>query len=244
MLRYLLAAIIWIVIVHPAMATVDVGELNNDIDVVWSSSDGLKMEIYYTQRKNGVWLEPVRITDDHYDNMYPAIDRDSSGKRWIFWTAYDSGRMEIHYTSGDGEDWQTNELLSSENKTNISPSVVIDEQDRIWVVWSANDDDLDDIMFSSLQNGSWSDPAIVHEPNEAPDLLPVVDIVGDGTPQVVWRAAREGQNIVLSSRWVDDDWSEPVIEEVEAGEKDTTQERIVELPQFVSQSSMLFVRVY
>ncbi|MGI9569617.1 MAG: hypothetical protein ACR2PH_07760, partial [Desulfobulbia bacterium] len=117
MLRNLLVLIIWIVTVHPAIATVDVPEIDNDIDVVWSSSDGLKMEIYYSQRKDGVWQEPVRITDDHYDNMYPVIDRDSSGNRWIFWTAYDSGRMDIHYTSGDGEEWQTSELLSSENKT-------------------------------------------------------------------------------------------------------------------------------
>ncbi len=234
----------WLVIVCPATAAVDLAEMNNDIDVVWSSSDGLKMEIYYSQRKDGVWQGPVRITDNHYDNMYPVIDRDSSGKRWIFWTAYDRGRMEIHYTSGDGEEWQTSELLSSENKTNLSPSVVIDKQDRIWVVWSANDDDLDEIMYSFYQSGFWSDPAFVHEPNDVPDLLPAVDIGGDGTPQVVWRAARAGQNVVLSSRWVDDDWSEPVIEEAEAGEKETTEERIVELPQFVSRSSMLFVRVY
>ncbi len=244
MLRYLLSMIIGLVVVCPANATVDVPDMKNDIDVVWSSSDGLKMEIYYSQRKDGVWQEPVRITDNHYDNMYPVIDRDSSGKRWIFWTAYDSGRMEIHYTSGDGEEWQTSELLSSDNKTNISPSVIIDKQDRIWVVWSANDGDLDEIMYSSYQSGVWSDPAFVHEPNDAPDLLPVVDIAGDGIPQVVWRAGRGGKNVTLSSRWIENEWSEPVIMEAEVVNKEDTEEKILELPQFVSRSSMVFVRVY
>ena len=244
MLRYLLSVVIGLVIVCPATATVEVAEMNNDIDVVWSSSDGLKMEIYYSQRKDGVWQEPVRITDNHYDNMYPVIDRDSSGKRWIFWTAYDNGRMEIHYTSGDGEEWQTSELLSSDNKTNISPSVVIDKQDRIWVVWSANNDDLDEIMYSFFQSGSWSDPDFVHEPNEAPDLLPVIDISGDGTPQVVWRAARGGKNVTLSSTWTENDWSEPLIEEIEDSDKDESEENIIELPQFVTRTSMVYIRVY
>ena len=123
MYRFLIAALsLGLTAVLPAIASVEVKELDNDIDVVWSSSDGLKMEIYYSQRKDGIWQEPVRVTDNHYDNMYPVIDRDSSGKRWIFWTAYDNGRMEIHYTSGDGEEWQTSELLSSDKKTNISPA--------------------------------------------------------------------------------------------------------------------------
>ena len=245
MFRFLIAALILgLAAVLPAIASVEVQELENDIDVVWSSSDGQKMEIYYSQRKDGIWQEPVRVTDDYYDNIYPVVDRDSSGKRWIFWTAYDSGRMEIHYTSGDGVEWQNSELLLSGKKTNLSPSMVIDKQDRIWVVWSANNDDLDEIMYSFFQSGSWSDPDFVHEPNEAPDLLPVIDISGDGTPQVVWRAARKGKHITLSSTWIKDDWSEPLIEEIKDSDKDADEERIIELPQFVNRTSMVFVRVY
>ena len=245
MYRFLIAALILgLTAVLPAIAAVEVKELDNDIDVVWSSSDGQKMEIYYSQRKDGIWQEPVRVTDNHYDNMYPVIDRDSSGKRWIFWTAYDSGRMEIHYTSGDGEEWQTSELLSSDKKTNTSPSVVIDKQDRIWVVWSANNDDLDEIMYASFQNGSWTEPDFLHQPNEAPDLLPVVELDGDGTPRVIWRAARKGKNVTLSSTWIKDDWSEPLIEEIKDSDKDANEERIIELPQFVKRTSMVFVRVY
>lgn len=244
MWRYILAVIIFTVIGFPAIASVDVKEVENDIDVVWSSSDGIKMEIYYTQRQKGIWLEPVRVTDDHYDNMYPVIDRDSSGKRWIFWTAYDNGKMEIRYASGDGEEWSTSELLSSEKKTNLSPSLVIDDQDRIWVTWSANNDDLDDIMYASFESGSWSNSDVVHEPNEAPDLLPVIELGGDGIPKIQWRANRGGQNLVLSSRWIDEDWSEPVIEEIKDEDKQDPEERIVELPHFVNRSSMVFVRVY
>ena len=228
----------------PAIASVDADKLGNEIDVVWSSSDGQKMEIYYTQRTDGIWQEPVRVTDDHYDNMYPVIDRDSSGTRWIFWAAYAGGQMDIHYTSGDGVEWENNEILSSTKKTNTSPSMIIDKQDKIWVVWSANNDDLDDILYASFENGSWSGPDEVHEQNDAPDLLPTIEIAGDGSPRVEWRAARQGQNVVLSSRWIDNEWSEPLIEETEPADQENKEESILELPQFVNRTSMVFIRVY
>ncbi len=218
--------------------------VQEDIDVVWSSSDGLKMEIYYSQRQHDFWSEPVRVTDDHYDNVYPVVDRDSSGKRWIFWSAYDNGRMELHYTTGRGEEWQDSEVLEADKETNISPSVVIDKEDRVWVVWSANDGLADDIMYAYFQDGSWSDPATVHGENELPDMLPVIEIDPAGSPSVTWRASRNGENITLASRWVDGQWSEPEIQKIETEEDQDPKDKMLELPSFMNKSSMVFIRVY
>jgi hypothetical protein len=242
--RYFVALIFLQLTILPAGGAVGETGLNNDIDVVWSTSDGLNTEIFYAQRKDGVWQEPVQVTDDHYNNMYPVVDRDSSGTRWIFWTAQERGRMDIHYATGNGAEWHNSGALSSGNKTNLSPSMVIDIQDNVWVVWSANNDDLDDIMYARYENGSWSDPATVHEPNSSPDLLPVVEIGGDGAPLVSWRAARQGQNMMLSSKWVDNGWSEPLIEESADSSQEYSEEKIIELPHFVNRTSMVFVRVY
>ena len=242
--QYLIVFIFLLFFSFPASGSVEHKEQGNDIDVVWSSSDGVKMEIYYSQRKDGIWQEPVQVTDDHYDNLYPVVDRDSNGNRWVFWTAYDGGETEIRYATGNGDEWQRSEDIPSAKKTNLSPSVVVDAQDNVWVVWSANDDDLDDIMYATNQNGVWSDPATIHEPNEAPDFLPVIDIGGDGTPRVMWRAGRQGENMVLSSRWLDNDWSEPFIEEVKEADQEKNEENIIELPQFITRTSMIFVRVY
>lgn len=244
MRTYSAALIFLLLTTLPAIGSVEKPELNNDIDVVWASSDGQGTEIFYSQRKEGIWQEPIQVTDNHYNNMYPVVDRDSNGRRWIFWTAHDSGRTEIHFATGDGQEWQASEILTSPKKSNLSPSMVVDKEDQVWVVWSANDDDLDDIMYAFHQNGSWSSPVTIHEPNNAPDLLPVVEIGGDGTPQVSWRAAREGRHVVLSSRWIDNDWSEPRIEEVDDPSQEESEEKIIELPHFVSRTSMVFVRVY
>ena len=233
-----------LVVQNLSSASVEVADIDTDVDVVWSSSDGVKMEIYYSQRENGTWKEPVMVTDDHYHNMNPVIDRDSSGRRWLFWTAYDRGTTEIHYTTGKGGEWESSEILVSEMSSNLSPSVVIDGQDRVWVAWSANDGQLDDIMYAYFTGTEWSEPELLHDPNELPDLLPVIEIDGDGTPIIVWRASRAGQNITLASKFIEDDWTEPLIQEIEPEQDAEDKAGILQLPQFINPGSMLFVRVY
>lgn len=217
---------------------------SQDIDIVWSSSDGLKMQIYYTRLIDGAWLEPVQVTDDLYDNTYPVIDRDSSGRRWLFWTAYDNGAMEIHYATGQDDEWQTAEVLETDMKTNISPSAVIDGEDRVWVVWSANDGGLDDIMYAFFQDNSWSDPERVHAENELPDMLPVIELDPVGAPLVTWRGLVNGENTTFISRRVEGEWSDPEIDESVQEAAEEAEEELLELPPFVAKSSMVFIRVY
>lgn len=213
-----------------------------EVDVVWSTSDGQRMEIFYTHKKEGLWTEPVRITDDYYDNMYPVIDRDSTGKRWVFWTAYNNGSMELRYTTGESNEWQDSETLADEMKTNISPSVIIDKQDSVWVVWSANDGEPDDIYFAFNEKDSWSEPTHLHDRNSVPDMLPEVELDGSGLPAVNWKTLRNGKTATLTSRLTDNEWSDPQIKEIaETREQD---DETLELPSFVNNSSMVFVRVY
>lgn len=244
--KYLFSLILLAILFSSVLvsAAVDSNRLDQDVDIVWSSSDGLKMEIYFAQRKDGIWLEPVQVTDDHYDNMYPVIDRDSSGRRWIFWTAYDSGSMELRYTTGEGDAWQTSEMLQTDMNTNISPSVVIDKEDRVWVVWSANDGGLDDIMYAYYQDNGWSDPETVHEENEVPDLLPVIGIDPAGSPVVTWRTLRNGENATFLSRWANGEWSEPEVQKIETKTDEEGEKNLLELPSFVKKSSMVFIRIY
>lgn len=218
-------------------------EIEPDIDVVWSSSAGSKMEVFYAQRKDGVWLDPVQVSDDYYDNMYPVIDRDSSGRRWIFWTAYDNKTMELRYTAGQEEDWQASETLETDRQTNMSPSVVVDPEDRVWVTWSANDGGLDDIMYAYYQDGSWSAPALVHAENEVADLLPVIDIDQAGAPVITWRVLEDGETLTVKSRWIEGEFSEPEIQKIEK-EVEEEEADLLELPFYVKNSSMIFIRRY
>lgn len=214
-----------------------------EVDLVWSTSDGQRMEIFYANKKNGDWSEPVRITDDYYNNMYPVIDRDNSGKRWVFWTAYNDGRMELRYTTGNNDEWQESVTLTDEKKTNISPSLVIDKEDTVWVVWSANDGGLDDIYFAVNSEENWSEPQQLHDLNSVADMLPVIELDDSGSPAVKWQSMTDGELTVVASTFADDEWTDPAITEpVEAAEP--TDDEIIELPSFINNTSMVFVRVY
>jgi hypothetical protein len=213
-----------------------------EVDLVWSTSDGQRMEIYYAHRLNGVWAEPVRITDDYYDNMYPVIDRDSTGTRWLFWTAYSNGRMELRYTSGRDGTWRESTTLADRMKTNISPSVVIDKEDTVWVAWSANDGGVDDIYVAFKDKNSWSEPAMPHAPNDVPDILPEVGLEDSGNPEVTWQSLQNGALLTLTSRFSGEQWSEPEVSE--NSEPVESHSETLELPAFVNNTSMVFVRVY
>jgi len=213
-----------------------------DVDLVWTKSDGIRPEIFYTTRVAGSWSEPVMVTDDWYDNMHPVIDRDSTGTKCVFWTAYDNYRTEIRYTTGSGGDWEENNSLASEMKSNSGPSAVIDKEDAVWVVWSASgEDDLDDVYFAVNKDGQWSDPGMIHDANDTPDTLPVVELDDEGVPTVTWQQLRGDDYVELTSSYDGSDWSQPDVSE-EQGE--ASDEDSIVLPDFVTESGMVFIRAY
>lgn len=213
-----------------------------EVDLVWTKSDGIRPEIFYTTRVAGSWSEPAMVTDDWYDNMHPVIDRDSAGTRWVFWTAYDNYRTEIRYTTGSGENWEENNSLASEMKSNSGPSAVIDKDDAVWVVWTASgEDELDDVYFAVNKDGQWSDADMIHDTNDTPDTLPVVELDGEGLPTVTWKQLRGDDYIQLTSSYDGSDWSQPVVSE---DQDESSDEDSIVLPDFVNDSGMVFIRAY
>lgn len=216
-----------------------------EIDVVWSKSDGIRPEIFFTNYSAGTWSEPEMVTDDYYDNMHPVVDRDSSGVRWLFWTAYDSQRTEIRYTSGTSGDWQEDRALAFEMQSNSAPSVVIDQDDTVWVVWAANDGNLDDIYYAFGKGGKFSEPSPLHEPNDVPDLMPVVELNDDSLPTVSWKQMQDGRYVTVTSGYDGADWSIPAVVQEETGQADEGgAEEMIEVPEFVTDSGLVFIRSY
>ena len=216
-----------------------------EIDVVWSQSDGIRPEIFYTSRAAGNWSEPEMVTDDYYDNMHPVIDRDSNGVRWLFWSAYDSQRTEIRYTSGSSGEWQGSGTLADTMAANNAPSVVIGKDDTIWVVWAGNDGGLDDIYYASGVAGKFSETNRLHGPNESPDVLPVVELNENDLPVVSWKQMQEGRYVTVRSEFDGSAWSEPVtVQEEEQQGSASGSEEMIELPEFVTNSGLVFIRSY
>lgn len=221
-------------------------DTGREIDAVWSQSDGIRPEIFYSHKVSGIWTEPVMITDDYHDNMYPVIDSDSSGRKWLFWTAYDNRRMEIHYTTGQDGQWSETAGLTTENQYNIAPSVIIDKNDVVWLVWSASNGKTEDIFYASNKDGVWTDAQPVHQGNNTPDVLPVIELNSDDLPVITWKNVVEGETIVLTSEWGDDGWSKPAVVSADEGQEQDSEssQDMVELPEFMPASGLVFLRVY
>jgi hypothetical protein len=216
-----------------------------EIDVVWSQSDGIRPEIFFTSSTGGSWSEPVMLSDDYYDNLHPVIDRDSQGTRWVFWRAYDNQKTEIRYTTGSSGNWEETKPLSEALQANNAPSVVIDAADTVWVVWSANDGGMDDIYYAVHKDGNWSKPAQLHETNDVPDILPVIELNDEQLPQVTWKRMEGGRYLAVTSSYDGSGWSEPVLrQDGEQPDDDKVGEEVIELPDFVSNSGLVFVRTY
>ncbi len=216
-----------------------------EIDVVWSQSDGIRPEIFYTSRTEGSWSEPLMVTDDYYDNMHPVIDQDSRGTRWLFFTAYDNQRTEIRYTTGSAGVWEKSKPLSSEMKANSGPSVIIDGSDAVWVVWSAGDGGPDDIYFAVNKDGAWSGPQLLHEANDTPDTLPVISLNDRQQPAVSWQQLQESEYVVLTSAYDGSQWSEPVVvPAVDEQENENSGADMIVLPDFINHGGMIFIRAY
>lgn len=213
-----------------------------EIDVVWSKSDGIRPEIFYTTFTGSDWSEPVMVTDDYFDNMHPVIDRDSSGTRWLFWSAYDSGKSEIRYTKGNDDDWETPRALAAELVSNNGPSVVIADNDEVWIVWSGSDGGLDDIYYAVNRNGTWTETERLHDANEVPDTLPVIGLDDEGRIWVSWKQYRGAGYAEVMSVYDETQWSNPEVIDPEKGENESEDEIV--LPDFVEQGGMIFTRLY
>ena len=107
-----------------------------------------------------------------------------------------------------GLDWSQPELVSP-----VGPGtqIAIDGAvlaDGSWLlVWSAYDGNDDEILWSRRVAGRWSVPAVVHEPNETPDITPAVVATGRGA-LATWNWWDGGTYRVRLARFEDRGWRE------------------------------------
>jgi len=232
-----------LVLIFLAMSTATAAE--STVDAVWSGSDGIRREIFFAERLNGDWTEPVMVTDDYFYDQLPVIDQDSAGVKWLFWSAYDNGATTIRYTTGGLAGWREPVSLESGMTSNLSPSVIIDKDNAVWLVWSSNKGGLDDIYYAVNRNGSWSKPMLLHQENDRADVLPVIDLDGNGSPVVTWKSMIDGEYRLMSSTWNGSEWTEETqIDAADGSASSEPEGERVELPASINAAGTIFLRVY
>ncbi len=216
-----------------------------EADAVWIESDGMRHEVFYSSFIAGSWSEPVQVTDDYFDNLYPVIDRDSQGKKWLFWTASDNGKLFLRYTTSTGSGWAESKDVPVELHSSIAPSMLIDSDNVLWLVWSGNTGGQDDIYFATCRKGIWSSPKTLNPEDEVPDILPQIFLAGNNEITVIWKKYLNGSYRQVQSTWDGKKWSSfAEIEPIGKTEAEQLEDQEIPVPAFIRDDERAFIRIY
>ena len=158
-----------------------------EAEFIWAQEDQNSSRIVLSSLKNGVWQPAQKIVDDSNLNILPAMGMNSKHHKLVVWSAVSINGSMLKYSINNGGSWQRAEILSKQMSTNLAPVVVFDNNDICWVFWSANNGDDDDIYVSKFINGEWTTAEMVHQDNDAPDILPQAGQDENGNVWVTWQ---------------------------------------------------------
>lgn len=214
-------------------------------DMVWSATDGLRQEIFFSSWKNNAWSTPVQVTNNNADNLAPCIDTAGDGKKYLVWLSVEGQSQEIQYAVFDGTQWSEAKTLPSLPAHPGAPFVAVDDKGVVWVVFAGNENDDDDIYSTRFINGKWSASQRVNVENESPDIDPFIEITRDKRVAVTWSGFRENTYVTLQSVWDGKKWqAETVVAEDKKSVETDDQESQMPLPDFVTDKKQVFTRSY
>ncbi|MCI5120814.1 MAG: hypothetical protein D3908_06420, partial [Candidatus Electrothrix sp. AUS4] len=90
-------------------------------DLVWSQSDGLRYEIFSSTKTNGKWSIPVQLTDNNANNLHPVLDIGTNGTKWLFWSAVRPNGISVQYAVFKNNKWSEPQSLPLEQNSAITP---------------------------------------------------------------------------------------------------------------------------
>ncbi len=163
-----------------------------DAEFIWAEDDYSGSQIYLSQHKNGVWQPAQKIIDDHNLNILPTLGGNSKNQRLAVWSTVDNkAKSVLKFSIRNGNHWTVPQILTDQMPTNLAPVAVFDANDIGWVFWSANNGEDDDIYVSKYEQGIWSNPEMVNDENNTPDILPEAGLDNNGNIWVSWQQLQD-----------------------------------------------------
>ncbi len=147
--------------------------------------------------------EPELLTDDTYEDDYPAAALTRAGDLWVAWIGYrDKGDVVLVRRRGDKP------VILSGPGDHQRPAIAEDAAGRLWVVWSQQQQGAWHLRARRLENGRWT-PVETLTSGEGPNLSPGLAADRAGNLHVVWQGFRQRQGRILlktcaGARWSDE----------------------------------------
>jgi hypothetical protein len=140
--------------VNPRIAVINDGKMH----VVWQeniSSSPLICEVYYAQY-NGIWTEPLNISNNNSDSGRPSIVANNNFVHVVWDDDVFTTAADIFYSFYDTS-WSAPLNISNSPGGSLSASM-FEKNNIIHVVWYEFISDNLEIVYSQKNAGSWSQP--------------------------------------------------------------------------------------
>lgn len=159
---------------------------------VWArpEPDQQRTSLHYAAKQGGKWDAPQELPAEPGRHFTPVIAADRKGAVWIVWIEQKADENILRYAVVRGGKTETGRVLRQKNgekEQSYAPAIVIDPQDAPWIAWSGvTEGRMADIYTSSWLGGGWTEPLRAHEPNQTPDITPILGLRGGKDLWLSW----------------------------------------------------------
>ena len=148
--------------------------------------------------------ETLRLTDDTYEDDYPAPLVIRAGELWVAWIGYrDAGDVVLVRRPGEPP------VRISGPGDHQRPALAEDGAGRIWVVWSQNENQAWHLRARRLENGRWGAVEQITS-GEGPNLSPVFAVDTAGDLHLAWQGFRQKRGQILLKTFRQGRWSDEI----------------------------------
>ncbi len=180
---------------------------NNNLHVVWNSSNAPTAEgIYYSKFNGSDWSSSIDITNNDIENKYiPYISVDSLNNLHVVWEDNRLGDREIFYSKYDGN-WSIPENISNTINDSWAPKISVDSNNYLHLVWYEDKGSIEEIYYNKY-NGSWSTSQSIYNESGS-SYSPKISVDSNNYLHLVWGDKGSGNSEILHSIY-NGSWSTP-----------------------------------
>jgi hypothetical protein len=189
----------WDLLPHVAM------DNNGNAIIVWQQDDGAGWQVFKSEYGNGVWTNPLSLTDhislDGYSAGSSQVAMDNNGNAIIVWGQSDGTNSQIFKSECRGGIWTNPSSIADHISLNgqeaYSPQVAMDNNGNAIIVWDQYNGNGDWRIFKSeYREGVWHNPTNLADnisPNGSDADNPQVAMDNNGNAIIVW-SSNDGTN--------------------------------------------------
>jgi hypothetical protein len=198
---------------------------NGNAIIVWMQSDGANLQVFKSERRNGVWANPTSLSDHISPSGQDVgwndplmgtaqVAMDNNGNAIIVWYQSDGSTQQIFKSEYRNGAWQHPANLADNIGITraAQPQVAMDDNDNAIIVFIASDGSYSQIFKSEYRNGSWHHAASNLD-NISPDgrhaFAPQVAMANNGDAVIVWGQFGNDTYRVYKSEYRSGAWVNP-----------------------------------